>query len=52
MRQAREQAKCVVARELRDGVEHCGLEYIDEVEENLKKGVVDRHKEEEDGMGY
>lgn len=42
----------VPLQELRDGVEHCGLEYIDEVEENLKKGVVDRHKEEEDGMGY
>lgn len=42
----------VPLQELRDGVEHCGLEYIDEVEENLKKGVVDRHKEEEDGMGF
>lgn len=42
----------VPLQELRDGVEYCGLEYIDEVEENLKKGVVDREKEDEDGMGY
>lgn len=42
----------VSLQELRDGVEYCGLEYIDEVEENLKKGVVDRGKEEDDGLGY
>lgn len=42
----------VPLQELRDGVEYRGLEYIDEVEENLKKGVVDREKEDEDGMGY
>ena len=40
----------VPLQELCDGVEYCGLEYIDEVEENLKKGVVDRGKEEDDGM--
>ncbi|KKY30582.1 putative wd40 repeat-like protein [Diaporthe ampelina] len=40
----------VPLQELCDGVEYCGLEYIDEVEENLKKGVVDRWKEEDDGM--
>lgn len=42
----------VPLQELRDGVEYCGLGYIDEVEENLKKGVVDRKKEEEDGLGF
>lgn len=42
----------VSLQELCDGVEYCGLEYIDEVEENLKKGVVDRKKEEDDDMGY
>lgn len=38
--------------ELRDGVEYCGLEDVDEVEENLKRGIVDRSKEDDDGMGY
>lgn len=42
----------VPLQELRDGVEYCGLGYIDEVEENLKKGVVDRKKEDDDGMGF
>lgn len=42
----------VPLQELRDGVEYCGLEYIDEVEENLKKGIVDREKEDDDGMGF
>ena len=42
----------VPLQELHDGVEYCGLDYIDEVEENLKKGVVDRNKEDDDGMGY
>ncbi|KAK2607198.1 hypothetical protein N8I77_005896 [Diaporthe amygdali] len=39
-------------QELRDGVEYYGLEYVDEVDENLKQGVVDRKKEDEDGMGF
>lgn len=42
----------VPLQELRDGVEYCGLGYIDEVEENLNKGVVDRKKEDDDGMGF
>lgn len=42
----------VPLQELYDGVEYCGLEYIDEVEENLRAGVVDRGKEDDDGMGY
>ncbi|POS71085.1 hypothetical protein DHEL01_v210522 [Diaporthe helianthi] len=42
----------VPLHELQDGVDYCGLEYIDEVDENLKKGVVDRSKEDDDGMGY
>lgn len=42
----------VSLQELCDGVEYCGLEYIDEVEENLKKGVVDREKEDDASMGY
>lgn len=40
----------VSLQELCDGVEYCGLEYIDEVEENFKKGVVDREKEKEDDL--
>ncbi|KAI3398781.1 hypothetical protein diail_8648 [Diaporthe ilicicola] len=42
----------VPLQELRDGVEYCGLEEIDEVDENCKKGVVDRGKQDEDDMGY
>lgn len=41
----------VPLQELHNGVDYCGLEYIDEVEEYLKKGVVDRSKEHDDGMG-
>lgn len=50
-RQALERDR-VPLQELCDGVEYCGLEEIDEVEENFKKGVVDRGKEETDAMGY
>lgn len=41
----------VPLQELHDGVDYCWLEYIDEFEETLKKGVVDRSNEDDDGMG-
>lgn len=36
----------VPLQELCDDVEYCGLEYIDEVDENLKKGVVKQEEED------
>jgi WD40 repeat protein len=42
----------VPLQELRDGVEYLGLEYIDEMDENLKKGIVDRNREDDDGLCY